>query len=163
MKNDFLTLYDQFFDDVYRYIRFKTGNRWDTDDLVSEVFRKAFEKFSSLRDNPKAWLMTIARNTIIDFYRKKRDVVVQETELERQPDTYSFEEELMKQDELKCLKKGLRNLTPEDLELINLKYFAGLTHKEIGELLGKTMDAVKMKSLRIIRQLGESVKRCLEG
>ncbi|WP_148134452.1 RNA polymerase sigma factor [Candidatus Formimonas warabiya] len=163
MQNEFLMLYDQFFDDVYRYTLFKTGNKWDADDLVSEVFRKAFEKFTSLRDNPKAWLMTIARNTVIDFYRKKRDLVVEDTELEKHTYTFSFEEALEKQDELRCLKKGLKNLAKEDLELINLKYFADLTHQEIGTIMGKTGDAIKMKTLRIVRQLGEAVKRCMEG
>jgi hypothetical protein len=36
----FLKFYDQYFDDVYRFVYFKTGSRWDTDDLASDIFRK---------------------------------------------------------------------------------------------------------------------------
>ncbi len=58
----------------------KLGNKWDTDDIVSDIFRKAFERYASLQEqsSAKAWLITIARNTIIDFYRKKKDTFIGE-------------------------------------------------------------------------------------
>lgn len=40
----FIHLYDQYYDDVYRYVYVKTGNKWDTEDIVSDIFRKAYEK-----------------------------------------------------------------------------------------------------------------------
>lgn len=163
MAKDFLSLYDQYFDHVYRYTYFKTGNKWDTDDLVSDTFRKAFEKYATLQAHPKAWLMAIARNTVIDFYRKKKEVVTDREELEKQVYDYSLEEVLGRHDELRCLKKALQSLPKEELEIINLKYFSELTHQEMGRILGKTVDAVKRKSLRIVRKLAESVHRCLEG
>ncbi|MEK3937139.1 RNA polymerase sigma factor [Sporosarcina sp. FSL W7-1349] len=78
MHVKFIQLYDAYFDDVYRYVYVKTGNKWDAEDLVSDIFRKAFEKRSSLAKHPnqKAWLFMIARNTIIDFYRKKKNVPI---------------------------------------------------------------------------------------
>lgn len=161
--SNFLDLYDQYFGDVYRYIYFKTGNKWDADDLVSETFRKAFEKYRSLRGNPKAWLMTIARNTMADFYRKRKGLVQENTELDRHAYAYSFEEVLGREDEMICLQRALRILSEDELELINLKYFSELTHRQIGEVLNKSTAAVKMKSMRIMRQVRESVKRCMEG
>ena len=73
MKDGFIILYDKYFDDVYRYIYFKTGNKWEADDLVSETFKKAYEKYKYLKGEPKPWIMSIARNTVIDFYRRKKN------------------------------------------------------------------------------------------
>ncbi|WMT41300.1 hypothetical protein RE628_01540 [Paenibacillus sp. D2_2] len=39
----FLEIYDRYFDDLYRYVLFRVGNRWDADDLVSDIFRKVLE------------------------------------------------------------------------------------------------------------------------
>lgn len=162
MKLDFISLYDNYFDDVYRYIYFKTGNSWDADDLVSEVFRKAYEKYRTVTDNPKAWLFTIARNTVIDFYRKNKDIVMGDNiELYTYP--YYFEEVIEKGDELNCLRKSLNTLSKEELEVVNLRYFSELKYGEIAALLGKSEDSIKMKAFRIINKLKNLVKECMEG
>ena len=38
MEEGFLNLYDQYFNDVYRYVYVKTGNKWDAEDIVSDIF-----------------------------------------------------------------------------------------------------------------------------
>lgn len=161
MHRNFTDIYDQYFDDVYRYVYFKTGNRWDTDDLVSEAFRKAFENYSARIENPKAWLFTIVRNTVTDFYRKKKDVALAES-LENCEYTYGFEQSLEKQDELNCLKQSLKLLSKEEMEIVNLRYFAGLKHLDIADLLGKSEDSVKMKVSRIIKKLKDLTNRYME-
>lgn len=162
MQLDFIGLYDKYFDDVYRYVFFKTGSKWDTDDLVSEIFRKAYENFAKINSNQKAWLFTIARNTVADFYRKKREVAAGD-DLDQLAYPGSFEDDLVKKDEMNCLKKSLNHLSKEELEIINLKYFSALKHAEIAALTGKTEDGVKMKSFRILNKLKVMVKRCVEG
>jgi RNA polymerase sigma factor (sigma-70 family) len=153
MHYNFLKLYDRYFDDVYRYTYFKIGNSWDTDDLVAETFRKAFEKIHTINGSPKAWLITIARNTIIDWYRKQKEIVADDADLDKYAYAHSFEEIFEKKEEINCLKKSLQKL----------KYFSGLKYKEISVVVGKSTDAVKMKFLRIIRKLGKLVKVCMEG
>ncbi|RXT00624.1 RNA polymerase sigma factor [Ammoniphilus sp. CFH 90114] len=163
MKDDFMDLYDQSYEDVYRYVLFKVGNKWDADDLVSEIFRKAFERFNRLQHaNAKAWLMTIARNTVIDHYRKKKDLAVGE-DLDGFSYPVLFEEALEKQDDLQCLKKSLKSLDKEELEIVNLHYFSEMKYKEIGSIIGKSESAVKMKASRMIKKIGLFVKHCLEG
>ncbi len=159
---DFLGLYDQYFEDVYRYIHFKTSNQWDTDDLVSEVFRKAFEKFATCTGSPKAWLFTIARNTVIDYYRKKKAVTVGD-DLDLYAYPFCFEEEIEKRDEVNCLKKNLAALNAEELELINLRFFSEMKFSEIGAVMGKTENAVKLKARRLMGKLRELVRICVEG
>lgn len=148
----FITLYDEYFDDVYRYVYFKTGNSWDADDLVSEIFRKAYEKFNTIKDNPKAWLFTIVRNTITDHYRKKKVITIGD-DLDQFSYPSCFEQEYETKEQLRTLKESLHSLTKEELELINLRYFAEMPFHEIGKLIGKSEDAVKMQIYRITKKL----------
>lgn len=162
MNKQFMSLYDQYFDDVYRYVFFKTNSHWDTDDLVSDIFKKAFEKYTPAIENPKPWLFSIARNTIIDFYRKKKDIASSD-ELDQYMYPGCFELDLEKNEQLNCLKKSLSTLPKEDLEFVNLRYFSGLKYKEIGELTGKSEDSVKMRLSRIIKKLKEMISLSMEA
>jgi RNA polymerase sigma-70 factor (ECF subfamily) len=162
VRHNFLELYDKYFDDIYRYIYFKTGNKWDADDLVSEVFKKAYEKHGSIKSSPKAWLFSIARNTVIDFYRKRKDVAVGD-DLDLYTYPLEFESEVEKEEELDILKKSLSRLSKDELEIINLKYFADMKYSEIGTLMNRTEDSVKMKCFRTVKKLKELINGFLEG
>src|SRR4051794_40848365 len=107
----FANLYDDYFDDVYRFVITKTGNKWDADDIVSESFRKAYENSDKLENvsSPKAWLFTIARNTIYDYYRRKHKVILTE-EMEIYTEPITFKDTLELSDEMECLKKSLAHL-----------------------------------------------------
>jgi RNA polymerase sigma-70 factor (ECF subfamily) len=160
--DEFTSVYDECFDDVYRYVYAKTSNKWDTEDIVSETFRKAYEKISSLKDstNLKAWLLTIARNTVIDYYRKKKTILVGD-EMDLYFSPLPFKDPFDQSSELECLKKSLNVLSKEELEMTNLRYFAGLKFKEIAVVLEKTEETLRVKSSRISKKLGMLVKKCL--
>lgn len=164
MKDSFTLLYDQFFDDVYRYILYKVGKKWDADDLVSEVFRKAFEWQSSLRkdSNGKAWLMTIARNTLIDYYRKKRNVIYSD-QVEDYMEHDVFTETGDLDEQVECVKKSLAFIPEEDREVINMRYFADMKYRDIGKVLGKTEQAIRTRMFRLTKKMGVLVTKCLEG
>ncbi|MDI3309959.1 MAG: RNA polymerase sigma factor [Thermoanaerobacterium sp.] len=162
MKRNFLDIYESFFDDVYRYVYFKVGNGWDVDDIVSDIFKKAYENYGSINSNVKAWIFAIARNTVVDFYKKKKDIAFgDDLDAFTYPDV--FENKFDKEAELNCLKKSLYSLPKEEIEIVGLKYFSNLSNKELSLLLDKTEDAVKMKSYRIIQKLKKLVNICLEG
>ncbi|MBS4174391.1 RNA polymerase sigma factor [Bacillus sp. FJAT-49736] len=159
---EFTSVYDQYFDDIYRYVYVKTGNRWDAEDIVSETFRKAYENFSSLKDrsNLKAWLLTIARNTVYDYYRKKKSFLVKD-EMDFYFEPLPFEDPFDQEGEMECLKKSLHHLSKEDLEITNLRYFAGLKFKEMSMVLERAEDTLRVKSHRITKKIGVLMKKCL--
>ncbi|WP_232698826.1 RNA polymerase sigma factor [Brevibacillus daliensis] len=162
MKDKFLDIYDQYFHDVYRYVFVKTGSRWDTEDLVSEIFRKAYEKFDGLRSevNRKAWLMTISHNTVIDFYRAKKPVSVGDG-LELMLPPYIEVDSLQQQEERICIEKSLNYLDSLDAEIIMLRYFSEMKCKEVGEVLGMSEANVRTKTSRIKKKLSILLSKCL--
>lgn len=155
----FLDLYDNSFDDVYRYVYFKVGNKWDTDDLVSEIFLKAFQKRATLRHNERAWLFTVARNTITDYYRVRGREVPDEAAKDPSPCCSANSEDSNLA--LECLREALVSLNPMQRELINLRYFAGLRHREVAKVTGISEGSTKMRVHRILSQIKELVEKCL--
>lgn len=165
MHEKFVAMYDQYFDDIYRFVLFKTGNRWDTDDLVSEIFRKAFQKFHTLNkeaSNQKSWLLTISRHTVIDYYRKRKEIAYG-----HDPEVYGYTQVSLFFQETDrrngCLEESLLSLTPDERELINLKYIVGLKYAEVGEIVGKAEQWLKMNSQRIRQKMALWINQCMEG
>jgi len=73
-REAFIALYDRHVDRVYRYLYYRVGNTHDTEDLVQQVFLKAWENIGSYRELGRpfsSWLLTIARNLSITFYRRR--------------------------------------------------------------------------------------------
>lgn len=162
----FLDVYDAYYDEVYRYVRFRIGDAWDTDDLVSDIFRKALEyanKHSGeVPDYERAWLFTIARHRIIDHYRRKKEIAYGQD-----PETagYGHIPELfqaagMEQD---CLQRALLLLEPADKEYVQLKYMVELTYEEISQVTGKEDSWLRMRVHRIRKKLAQWITRCMEG
>lgn len=163
MNERFIKMYDDYFDDIYRYVLYKTGNRWDTDDLVSDIFRKAFQNFDKMRlENGKPWLLTIARNTVIDHYRSRK-----EWAYGHDPEIvgYMGVGELLDATELSndCLKQSLLALSAEESEMINLKYIVGMKYAEMSEIVGKPDAWLKTKVHRIKQRMGLFINKCMEG
>lgn len=165
MREQFIAMYDQCFDDIYRFVLFKTGNSWDTDDLVSDIFRKAFQSFPAQALNAerwRPWLFTIARNTVIDHYRKRK-----EWAYGQDPEVLGYMQtsELLDTIELQsdCLKQSLQALAGEDKELINLKYMANMKYSEISQVIGKAESWLRVKVQRIRQKLAAAINECMEG
>ena len=68
-------LYTAYSEKVRGYVFGKVANRHDAEDLVSDVFLKAYEKYPTFdadRASVSTWLYTITRNTVIDYFRTHR-------------------------------------------------------------------------------------------
>lgn len=70
----FEAVYDRYFDPVFRFVTYRTGNREVAKDLTADIFLKVYRKFSAYDPNKgsfEVWLYTIAGNQVKDYYRKR--------------------------------------------------------------------------------------------
>lgn len=136
---------------IYRYCYMKLGHRQTAEDLTQETFLRFFAD-RRYRDMGRelAYLYTIARNQCIDYYRKQKPLAMPQ-ELFGDPE----EDELLISF---ALQEAVKKLSPEDQELIFLKYVNELSAAEIGKILGWSRFAVyrRLKScLKRLKQLLE--------
>jgi len=149
----FSQLYDYYFSRIFGYIFKRVGHRETVEDLVSEIFTKAFvniEKFEYRGYSFGAWLYQIATNHLIDYYRKKAKVG--EIELE---EGINYEDEKIKPEEqvdLKqtnvLVKKVVEQLPDKYQEILMLKFFAELSNQEIARVVGKNPNHVGVMIFR---------------
>lgn len=151
--NAFAELYLRYLGPVYRYLLARTGSPADAEDLAQETFLRAYRALDT--DRPRGspflfWLLRIARNVAIDASR--RTVERTRSSAIRPPLSLSHEH----LDDRLLLEQLLRQLTPEKQELLALRFAAGLSTREIAQLLGKREGAVRKQLFRIIRELREA-------
>ena len=77
--SDFDIIWDEFNEKLFFYIKSKVSNEHDAEDILQSVFMKVFKHLDSLgyKEATKAWLYQITRNSIIDFYKKKKAISVE--------------------------------------------------------------------------------------
>ncbi len=130
-----------------------------TPDIVQEIFIKVWKNlknFDEDRSQFKTWLFIIARNSITDYYRKKKTV----------PFSYLGEDEFKEEEiednsilpdavyqklqDKEMLDKVLNELPENYRTVLTLYYQEDMTFKEIGEVLNKPLNTVKSYHLRAI-------------
>jgi len=152
---EFGRLYDKYFDKIYRFLYYKTSHRETAEDLTSDVFHKALlgiKKFKLKKGTFQAWLFSIARNRVIDYYRTKKDVsnIDEVWGLHRQE---NLDRELDNKSKLEKVHYYLSQLDGLQREVVMLRAWENMSYKEIGEILGKTEGACKMIFLRTVKKM----------
>jgi RNA polymerase sigma-70 factor (ECF subfamily) len=163
-KEAFIAAYDAYLDHIYRFVFFKVSSSTEAEDITSQVFLKAWNHIqkSKLRDYKtlKSLLYKIARNTVIDHYRKKSRQL--ETSLENQGLAQSEIDEaqdIHKQMEIATdfenISERMKLIKDEYREVILLRYVNELSFTEIAEILSKTKGNTRVLLFRAMKALKE--------
>lgn len=156
----FAVLYRSCATHVYRYIYSRVSDHPEAEDLTAQVFMVVLQRLDSFGGNQNfnAWLFTIARNKVVDAYRKRKNLI----DLEKIVDLPQFEEDLLADEsqleQFRQLRIQLNKLSLEQQELLRLRFAANLRYGEIGNVLGKSEGAVKMSLHRLLDQLREAME-----
>jgi len=148
--NAFYPLYLQFVDRIYYFILARVASHQDAEDLCSDVFVRAMKKLHQFdeRNSFGAWLFKIARNLTVDNYRKHKNSWLNLSELE----IPAAESPIDPETKL-VLTKQLQRLDARELDLLSLRYAAGLTFVEIGQILGKSPCAIRKAHNKVLDRL----------
>lgn len=156
----FKTHYTEHMPKVYRYVFFRVNKDKDTaEDLVSEIFLKALEKFETFDSEGSftAWIFGIAKNHLIDHYRRnKQNVSLDEIE-NIVPDKSNIKTETDEIIDSEHLQRAMETLSEDKKELIRLRYFSEYSFKEIAEIVGKDEIALRVSIHRTLKELKEKL------
>jgi RNA polymerase sigma factor (sigma-70 family) len=156
-------------DGVYSFVRRFVGNEQEAEDIVQDAFVKAWnnlKKYNPKSSKFKTWMLRIARNTAIDFLRKKKHVPFSQFESEGvnvltetvADDEESPEESLARAGDSREITAALERLSPKHREVLLLYYTNDSTFEEIGAVLGESPNTIKSRHRRALRALAGEVK-----
>ncbi|MCB9802394.1 sigma-70 family RNA polymerase sigma factor [Candidatus Nomurabacteria bacterium] len=159
----FARLYDYYFPKIYQFIYYQVRHRESSEDLTSLTFTKALEKINSFKTKDglfSAWLYRIARNTVTDHWRTKKE----DLELKIAMDKISQEQTEKNLDQKQLLEKVSRQLNllkSKQKEIIIMRLWQELSYQEISQILNKSEASCKMYFSRSIKILRESLSAWL--
>jgi RNA polymerase sigma-70 factor (ECF subfamily) len=143
-----------------------TQNREDALDLSQVVFLKAFEHLGSFRSEGsfRSWLARIAYNESINWIRKQsRESLVEELPESAAPGTPGQESRLLSRETRALLMEGMGKLHPRYRLAISMRYFEGMSLKEIAESQDCSVGMVKNTLFRSLRQLQRLLPNVMGG
>jgi RNA polymerase sigma-70 factor (ECF subfamily) len=177
-KDAFIYLYDSYLDRVYRFIYFKVGSKEEAEDLTSSVFLKIWncvQEGNIQQQTIRPFIYTIARNLVIDHYRKSSQLMTTSLDSRTDEDHETSESEISfikenpelmdeknnladsidKNLEIETVKKNLLQIKDEYREIIILRYLDELSVKEISEIINKPKGNTRVLLHRALKALKE--------
>lgn len=154
-KQAFGMLYDTYVKEIYRFVYYKTHDKYTAEDLVTEIFIKALEKIHTYNEEKasfRTWLYTITRRTIIDHYRTVKTSVPIEDAWEI-TDNSDVQKKVFDAVEFAQMQEYMKLLSAEQRDIILLRLWEDLSFREIAEVLGKTEASCKMSFSRALKEL----------
>ena len=147
----FELVYDRHGGPAYSLAYRIVGDRGTAEDVTQEAFLSLWRsgaKYDRARGSVRTWLLGVVRNRAIDALRREATrAPTVELELERLPDQGPYTEltdaEALRQEAAREVRSALRMLPADQLKVIELAYFGGLSHSEIAEALGMPLGTVK--------------------
>ncbi|MEW6287534.1 MAG: sigma-70 family RNA polymerase sigma factor [Chloroflexota bacterium] len=152
-------IYDAYSPGIYRYAMRLLGDVTLAEDCVAETFArflKSLQERRGPRENLQAFLYRIAHNLIVDSYRRQENTSALDDALRSEADVP--EEEAAKRIRQKEVREAIRHLTPDQQQVIALKYLEEWNNEEIARALKKPVGAVKSIQHRALRSLYRLLK-----
>ena len=155
----FERLYNEFYEPILRYISFRVPTGDDAEDLAQTVFMRFYNNLKNWRDqgfSPLAYVFTIARSVVADYYRKNRIKPVGNSEeiLPLLMDTSAKPDEIIQSNqEVERIMHSVSKLPQNYQEVISLRLVQELDYPQIAEILDKTEVNVRKLYSRGIQKL----------
>jgi RNA polymerase sigma-70 factor (ECF subfamily) len=148
-------LYERYYDRVYRYIYHRLGNPADAEDITALVFMKALEGLPSYHCNVNGfapWLFRITRNAVVDHYRRRRKQCSLD-QAEHESGSEDPVSDVLHSERREELQMLVAHLSPEQRDVVLMRYAADLTFAEIAVIVKKNEAAVRMLLHRGLRKM----------
>jgi len=149
-------IFDTYYPPIYRFIFRQVGDVEISRELSSEVFHrmlKVSKNDAEFIQRLAPWLYCTARNLVIDHYRRQQfrnHLPLNEDLIESSSNTVEVAELRISVDQI---REALQSLTPDQREVILLKFMEGLSNQEVAETLSKPIGAIKSLQHRALTNL----------
>jgi RNA polymerase sigma-70 factor (ECF subfamily) len=153
-------VYEYYFPDVYRYVRYRLNDERAAEDIASEVFVRLLETIRANRapeSHLKAWLLATAAHMTADHFRKsyRRPTNDLPEDLPDRNDDPPARYEA--RERTRQLHTALADLTEEQQHVITLRFNLGLSLEETAQQMKKNVNAIKQLQFRALAALNRKL------
>ncbi len=158
-ENKLAGLYEEYYDRIAHYVYVRIEDKNEAEDIASDVFLRALKSINTYEDQGapmQAWLFKIAHNMVVDHLRKVskyKTVSIDTVEIKAEDDPAKTAENNIT---MESTHKAMEKLTPDQRQVLQLRFFGGLSSREVAEVMKKTDGAVRemqRSALEKLRQL----------
>jgi len=171
----YVKLFNKYKRPIMNYIYQMTKNQSKAEEIAQDVFLKIFTHASSYDDKKKfsTWLWTIAKNTTIDYLRKKKEILADDyanydedgkksSMIDSIPSKeLSHDIKIIEASEKEIVQRCIDKLASSQKEILTLRIFSELSYQEIAEMVEKSTSAIKSTLNRVKDSLTVCVQNCL--
>ncbi len=155
-------IYDQYFPEIYRYVRYRIGDDSVAEDIASDVFMRLLEaaqKNQGPSTNLKGWLIATASNAVNDHLRRQYRRPTEELDESIPDDSSNVHAEVDQREQNKIVQSALARLTSEQQQVLTLRFGMGYSLEQTAVMMKKNVNAIKALQFRALaalqRQIGE--------
>lgn len=158
-KEKFSRIYDDCVEKIYRYVFLRVNSKELAQDLTSETFAKGWESYRQAPDNiekPQAFLYKIAKNLVIDHYRRKNRTQTIPVELVQDyisDAREDIEQRAVLASDMEAVRKAMQTLNEDYQNAIIWRYMEEMSIKEVSHLLDRSEEATRVLLHRAIKDL----------
>jgi RNA polymerase sigma-70 factor (ECF subfamily) len=168
----FGVLYEKYYKQIFLFVYKRTSDEDVCADVVSQVFLKALSSLPKYQYKGvpfSAWLYRIASNEVNQHYRNQkgeRTISIDQTQIDRvlgMMDENPQEDEATRSRFIKVMLETVQELKPDEVQIIELRFFEQRPFKEISFILGITENNAKVKMYRILERLRKRLHKKTGG
>lgn len=160
LRDEFLALHDEYADVVFRLCLAKVSSREEAKDLSQEAFVKVWERLSRGGDrihNLRAFLFTVARNLIKDYYKRKKPVLARDLP-EGAMEDVPVASDAATMSETRMAFEAIRGLPADYAQVLTLHLIEGYGVGEIAEMLGERPNTISVRMKRGLEKVRITLK-----
>ncbi len=166
--DSFEKIFELYHEPIARYVRLRS-NPEEVEDLVGEIFLKIVRNLPRYKPNKKilatgrgafpAWVFRIARNLIIDQYRRTNENVSLydpksgEIRFDLPDPRLNPQQSAEQHDAHKSIHSALKKLPSSHREILELKFLHEFSNAEISSITGKSEGSIRVAQLRALREV----------
>jgi len=149
-------IYDLYFSDIYRYVRYRINDDLTAEDIASDVFVNLIEAFHRKKGperNLKGWLIATASNAVNDHLRRRYRRSTDRLTVEIPDGNPGVHEEVASREQNRAFRYALGQLTNEQQDVLALRFGLGYSLEETAKSMGKKVNAIKALQFRALSSL----------
>ncbi len=151
-------MYEKYADDIFRYIYVHVNDRQTAEDLTADTFMRAWKKLDSFDfKHARGWLYKIAHNLVIDFWRKKKPLNLDEA-FEAEDDKPTLQDEVDKNLEHNRLHSSLKKLPKDMRSVVAMRFLLGYSVRKTAKSLELSEANVRVMQFRALKKMKEALR-----